>query len=160
MAINPQQELIWQGRLHLGDEPGVYGDASYCGLATELPITIYRSDPNNSSTNFSLVIETEDVETYAGYPGHLIEVIIHEPDPNLPFHSIERSIAQARITRADNNRKEIPVDVGKTSGPWRLSVRVRCDTTVTPGFYDDFVLRRLSLLATGFSFYGSFGFPN
>ncbi len=22
MAINPQQELVWQGRLQLGDEPG------------------------------------------------------------------------------------------------------------------------------------------
>jgi len=33
MAVNPKRELIWQGRLHLGDEPGIYGDAHYCGGA-------------------------------------------------------------------------------------------------------------------------------
>lgn len=45
MAVNPQQELIWQGRLQLGDQPGVYGDAAYSGITAELPMTVYRVDP-------------------------------------------------------------------------------------------------------------------
>lgn len=28
---NPQQELIWRGRLQVGDELDVYGDACYAG---------------------------------------------------------------------------------------------------------------------------------
>lgn len=161
MARNAQQEMIWQGRLHIGDDPGIYGDASYCGLAAELPITVYRSDASNTTTtSFLLIIETKDVETYAGYPGHELVVILYEPDPHQQFHSVERILTEAKLIGSDNNRKEILVDIGTISGPFRLSVRIRCDTTVNPGFYDDFVWRRLSLLATDFSFYGSLGFPS
>ena len=45
---NPKDELIWQGRIHLGDEPGVYGDASYSGLCTERPIAVLPFDPTGS----------------------------------------------------------------------------------------------------------------
>ncbi len=161
MAANPQQELIWQGRLHLGDEPGVYGDAHYAGLCAEMPITAYRSNPaDTNSVEFRVVLETEALETYPGYAGHCVSVTIYEPDPNQPFHSIERVIAQEQFTGKDNNRKEVVVAIGNTSGPFRLSVRIRCDTTVNPGFYDDFVWIRLSLLSDNFAFYASLGFPN
>jgi hypothetical protein len=39
---NQKSELIWAGRIHLGDEPGVYGDAAYTGLATEFPLTLTK----------------------------------------------------------------------------------------------------------------------
>ena len=161
MAVSTQGELVWQGRLQLGDEPGVFGDAAYTGLSSEIPITVQRSDPNNpSSTTFKLVLETADVQTFSGYPGHLIEVIQYLPDPAQPFHSIQQTIAQARLTSADNNRKEVAVLVGTSAGPFRLSVRLRCDTSVNPGLYDDFVWRRLKLLAENFAFFASLGFPN
>jgi len=157
MANPPQQEMIWQGRLQLGDEPGTYGDASYPGICAELPITVIRSDP--AGQEFKLVLATEDLETFQGYPGHAITVVMYLPDPNQPFHSIEQVVASASFVSADHNKKELTVNVGSAPGPFRLSVRLRIDTTVNPGLYDDFIWRRLSLKATSFQFFASFGFP-
>lgn len=159
MAVNPQQELVWQGRLHLGDEPGVYGDAAYCGLAAELPLTVQRLDSSDTSaSSFKIVLDTEELQTFTGSPGHEITVVIYDPDPSQEFRFIERILARDQFTGDDNNHKEISVDVGNEVGPFRLSVRLRSDTTVTPGLYDDFIWRRLSLLAENFAFFASFGF--
>lgn len=107
-----------------------------------------------------MILDTEGVETYAGYAGHAIIVTVYEPDPSKPLHSVERILAQDVFTGADHDHKEIVVRVGAALSPIRLSIRLRCDTTVNPGLYDDFVWRRLSLLSPGFEFYGSLGFPS
>ena len=161
MARCPQPELIWQGRIHLGDEPGVFADSAYSGLSAELPITTERSDPNDvTATSFKLQFVTSHLQTFAGYPGHLVEVVRYLPDPASPYHSIEQVVASDRFTTSDANTKDITVSVGQEVGPFRFSVRLRCDTTVSPGLYNDFVWRRLTLLADGFSFFASLGFPN
>jgi hypothetical protein len=82
------------------------------------------------------------------------------PDPNQQFHSIQQVAASARFTSADQNTKEVTINVGSDPGPFRLSVRLRVDTTVNPGLYDDFVWRKLALKATKFQFFASFGFPS
>jgi hypothetical protein len=156
VAVSKQQELIWQGRLHLGDEPGVYGDAAYTGLCAEHPFTVFRSDP--AEQEFKVILETENLETFAGFPGHEITVFGYVPDPAQPFHSIRQVLATARFTGADNNNKQVTVNIGSGPGPFRLSVQLRIDTTVNPGLYDDFVWRRLSLKAKNFAFFASFGF--
>jgi hypothetical protein len=161
MSIIPQSEFIWQGRIHLGDEPGVYGDAHYSGLCTELPVTIFRLDPTKlDDLPFTLILNTEDVATFAGYPGHEIIVTAYELDPTKPFNSVERLLARERLTSTDNNRKEVTVRSGTTTGLFYISVRLRIDTTVNPGLYDDFVFTRLSLSSENFSFFASFGFKN
>ena len=58
----------------------------------------------------------------------------------------------------DNNRKEIPIDIGTEPGPFYFSVQLRFDITANPGLYDDLIWRKLSLLATNFSFYAFLGF--
>src|SRR5258707_1271926 len=78
---NPKDELIWQGRIHLGDEPGVYGDASYSGLCTELPITILPFEPSTSQEDINFELKAENVLVFSGYPGHVITVFGYEPDP-------------------------------------------------------------------------------
>jgi hypothetical protein len=158
MANSPQQEMIWQGRLHLGDEPGIHGDASYSGLCAELPITVTRFDP--VAQQFQLVLTTAGLETFQGYPGHELTVFMYLPDPNQPFRSIEQVVASARFVSVDQNTKQVTVNVGSEPGPFRLSVRLRVDTTVNPGLYDDFIWRRLALKATNFQFFASFGFPS
>ena len=151
MATNPQQELIWQGRIHIGDEPGIFGDADYNGIGAELPITVYRSDSTaNKDLQFTLVLDTEHVQTYAGYPGHEITVTAYEPDPTKPYHSVEHILTQARLVTADNNQKLVQVSSGTGPGPFLLTVRLRADTSVNPGFYNDFVFIRLSLLSPDF----------
>jgi hypothetical protein len=161
MAVNPKQEMIWQGRFHLGDEPGIYGDANYCGLCVELPVTIYPMYPNSTTDiPFKLLIETASVETYSGYPGHRIKVIAYQEanDPAKPFHFISKILADVRLTSDDSNKKEIQVNPGILKNRLFISVQIRCDTEVTSGLYDDFIWQKLSLLTTNYEYYASFGF--
>lgn len=81
---NQKSELIWAGRIHLGDDPGVYGDAAYTGLVTEFPITLTKcgTEPQD---DISLILSAEDVQVYEPYPGHQVTVVgykkIAESDP-------------------------------------------------------------------------------
>lgn len=86
--LSPQPELIWQGRIHVGDEPGVFGDAFYSGLAMELPVTLRKIDPSGPDCT-TLIVRTQNVETFSGYPGHLITATLYEQDPGQQFHFIE-----------------------------------------------------------------------
>jgi len=155
--LSAQPELIWEGRVHLGDEPGVYGDAAYAGLAMELPLTLQKTDPTGPNTT-TLVLRTQDVQTFAGYPGHLVTVTNYQPNPGDPTHSSENVLTTQRIASADNNRKEVPVNLAGLPSPVYVSVRVRVDTTVPPGLYDDFVVTRLANRSPNFTFVASLGF--
>ena len=161
MATNQQKEGVWTGRVHLGDEPGIYGNASYNGLSAELPLTVYRSDAaSREEFRLALTLFTESVETYAGYEGHRVVVTLYEADPSQPYHSVERIVAEARLTSADANEKTLEVSVPPVPGPFWLSVKLRCDTTVNPGLYDDFLLTGLSFSSANYALYASFGFHN
>ena len=155
--LSPKPELIWQGRIHLGDEPGVFGDAFYSGLAMELPLTLQKTDPSGPNTT-TLIVQTQNVETFSGYPGHLIRVFLYEEDPNQPFHFIRTALATERLTSADNNRQEVAINLANKTSPMFVSVRVRVDTEVPPGLYDDFVVTRLLNKSQNFTFVASLGF--
>lgn len=155
--LGSRPELVWQGRIHLGDEPGVYGDASYSGLTTEIPLTLQKTDPAGPNST-TLQVRTQDVETYATYPGHLVTVILYEPDPNQPYHSKEVVLATTRLTSADNNQVDLAINLANRALPARVSVRVRVDTEVPPGLYDDFVVTRLSNKSPDYTFVASLGF--
>ena len=155
--LSAQPELVWQGRIHLGDEPGVYGDAAYSGVALEFPLTLHKTDPAGPDTT-TLVLRTQDVQTFAGYSGHLITVTAYQPDPGDPTHATETVLATERLTSADNNRKDVVVNLVGIVSPVFVSVRVRVDTEVPPGLYDDFVVTRLLNRSVDFTFVASFGF--
>jgi hypothetical protein len=155
--LSPQPELIWQGRLHLGDEAGVFGDAAYSGLSTEMPVTLRKTDSAGPDTT-TLVVDTENVETFAGYPGHLITVTLYEEDPTRPDHFLETVLATERLTGTDNNHQEITINLAGKPSPMFLSVRIRIDTEVPPGLYDDFVFVRLANRSQNFTFVAALGF--
>jgi hypothetical protein len=155
--LSPKPELIWQGRVHLGDEPGVFGDAFYSGLATELPVTLRKTDPSGPHTT-TLILQTQNVETFSGYPGHLITITLYEKDPSQQLHFIETPLKTERLTSADNNRQEITIDLADKTSPMFVSVRVRIDTEVPPGLYDDFVITKLLNKSQNFTFVASLGF--
>ncbi|MFJ3728502.1 hypothetical protein ACIPYQ_38870 [Streptomyces sp. NPDC090045] len=155
--LSSKPELIWQGRIHLGDEPGVYGDASYAGLTTEIPLTLQKTDPAGQDST-TLRVVTQDVETFTGYPGHLITVVLYEPDPAASFHSREVVLATARLTSADGGHKDVLLDLTNRPSPLRVSVRIRVDTEVPPGLYDDFVVTKLLNKSSGYVFVASLGF--
>jgi len=155
--LSTQPELIWQGRIHLGDEPGVFGDAFYSGLAMELPVTLQKTDPAGPNTT-TLVVETENAETFTGYPGHLITVTLYEEDQAQPNHFLETVLATERLTSADNNRQEISINLANKPSPIFVSVSIRIDTQVPPGLYDDFVVTKLLNQVQNFTYVASLGF--
>jgi hypothetical protein len=154
--LSPQAELIWQGRIHLGDEPGIFGDADYPGLALELPITLERA-PGAQEDTTTLVLRTEGVNTFSGYPGHLVTVTLYTPgsQPNVWKETV---LTTARLTTADNDHKNVEINLAGQTPPYRVSVRVRVDTAVPAGLYDDFVFTSLSNKSADFAFVASFGF--
>lgn len=155
--LSAQPELIWEGRQHLGDEPGIYGDAAYSGLALEFPLTLRKTDPVGAD-NTTLVLDTQDVQTFAGYLGHLVTVTAYQTSLGDPTHATETLLTTVRLTSADNDHKEIVVPLTGIASPAFVSMQVRVDTAVPPGLYDDFVVTRLLNQSTNSTFVASFGF--
>jgi hypothetical protein len=170
--IDPKQELVWQGRLHLGDEPGVYGDATFVGINAELPITITMVEQSGSDA-IRITLETGAVQTYDDYPGHHIVIKHYEPDTSQPPNHWKESILwQGRLkstsdnnsseqSKQDKHRLEIPIDLSgkaKLGKPLFASINVRVDTSVPAGLYDDFLILRLSFQADNYKYYATFGF--
>lgn len=71
---------------------------------------------------------------------------------------IETSLGTERLTSAGTNRQEITVNLADKVSPMFVSVRVRIDTEVPPGLYDDFVVTRLLNKSPNFTFVASLGF--
>lgn len=169
--INPKQEFVWQGRLHLGDEPGVYGDASYVGLSAELPITVTLVEQGGSDM-VKITLETGAVQTYGAYLGHHVTLKHYELDASQPPNHWKESILwQGRLKSSSGNnatdpsgskeRLEIPIDLAgkmKPGEPLFTSINVRVDTSVPAGLYDDFLIKRLSFQSDSHKYYATFGF--
>jgi hypothetical protein len=150
MAQSPT-ERVWEGRLHLGDEPGVYGDAAYCGLSVELPLTLHRLLRDAApDERVEVILEAQDVRVFEGYAGHLVRVLGHFSNPEGQPEWTVRELATGRLAR---NAMSLTI-AGEI--PAHVSVSVHVDTDVGPGLFDDFVLRRLSLRSA--SHYASLGF--
>ncbi|MGP4001763.1 hypothetical protein [Streptomyces sp. 8N706] len=154
--LSSNAELVWQGRIHLGDEPGIYGDASYSGLGVELPLTVERIGTTGPEST-TLTLETRDLKTFQGYPGHLVEVFLFTSGAADPNHWTRTTLATQRLS-GDSNTWDIPVSFTGHPSPHRLSVRVSIDTEAPAGLYDDFVLTRLSNRSPGFTYVASLGF--
>lgn len=147
-----QSELIWKGRVQIGDEPGVYGDASYSGLAIDLPVTLTPLDAGGTPV-VSFELTAEDASSFgAPYPGHLVTVREYSQvsGTNPPVWQAT-DVATGRLTG-----NALTVSAPLQNSVRFVSVRVEADVTVSPGFYDDFVLTSLSLKST--THYADFGF--
>lgn len=153
--ITSQQELIWEGRIHIGDEPGVYGHAEYPGLAAEWPVTLFRFE-TATTDRVKFTIDAERVSVFAPYPGHLVTVVLYEDDGTGTFTAKETTLTTDRLT---SNTLTIDVQVPTTKISF-VSIRVRVDTKVLPGLYNDFMLIRLSLASENFDYTAGFGFRN
>jgi hypothetical protein len=149
------RQLIWQGRLHLGDEPGIYGNACYVGLGCDLPITVREFDEHPVG-RAAFVLGTENMSTQRGYPSHLMQVVCCEVT-DAANHYGEWVLGETPLVPGDTL---IEVDLSgvraKPGAPRYLSARVRLDTSAPPALYDDFVVVELSLQST--RYYASFGF--
>jgi hypothetical protein len=156
MALGREQELVWEGRLHVGDEPGTFGDAAYCGLACEFPLTLRRFDGGNE--NPVLVLHTAHVKIYSGYKGHELSVILYEPVSGSQQPPVwkERSIGSARIT---GDKTEVTLTLpSPPAAVTYVSVRIRAATDAAPGLYDEFVVHGLALKPGKHGYHAQLGF--
>ena len=148
-------EPIWEGRIHLGDEPGIYGDAAYAGLAIEFPVTLRRFDPEGSAVDIAFHLAANRIKIYKNYKGHRVTVFVHtkiyDPDPLKPQKWTQRVVGEACMEKDSVN---VPVH-GITTENY-FSVRLEVATDAAPGLYDDFVLRHFSLKSK--THYADFGF--
>ncbi len=150
---NPQSEMIWKGRLHLGDESGVYGDASYSGLSCQLPATLTKFAPAGSADDITFQVGTTDVQIFDPYPGHKVTIVAFVLIPNTTPQRFESVVVgETRITTSG----VLSVGTTNTIDKRYFSVRVEVDTEVPPGLYDDFVFVSLSLKST--THFADFGF--
>jgi len=160
--ITSPQELVWRGRLHLGDQPGCFGDASYAGLGCTLPLTLTQAGPAEAGApvpptgRVTLVLETEHLITQDGYPGHEVVVSLFSPDAVDARRWSRKELHREELRGGPESRIALALPPGLAKA--FLAVAIHVDTTAAPGLYNDFVVTRLSLESPNYEYVASFGF--
>ncbi len=136
--------LVLAGQYHLGDNPGLFQDATFVGYVLALPLTV-TLDSDEPGADATFHVETHDVETWGPdeWQGHPVRLTgaggTHElgrlKDPDDTSGRVERfrlSIGKAKLEEL----------LGGRNGSVVLTVEVE-KRSATPGIADDFVLTRL-----------------
>ena len=151
--------LVWQGRLHIGDEPGLYGDAPYAGLCVELPVEfIPYSAQKGSSGEITLILSAEGIRPDRGYPGHRVTVSEYREDPDGDGQwGYGRALAEGRLDTESRGtlRFAIPGPI-----PRYAIVRIEVDGAVRPGLYLETVIHTLSVVSSSHYAYLGYRFHN
>ncbi|HMG55185.1 MAG TPA: hypothetical protein VK601_16930 [Kofleriaceae bacterium] len=144
-------ELVWQGRLHFGDAPGVYDDAHFVGLASEWPLTLHKFDPSSTTGGtIKLRLQADDVKVFAPSAGHPVTVTRSENDPlpGNPWHWKRTVLPIVGASHLASDELEFEIALPAGAATVYLGLRLEVDTSVTPGLLDDFVVRRLTAKST------------
>ena len=136
--------LVLAGRYHLGDNPGIFQDATFVGYVLALPLAVTLStDQRGGDATF--YIETHDIETWDAdkWHGHPVRLTgphgaselgrLKDPgDTNGRMETFQLSIAKSKVEEL----------LGGQSGAAVLRIEVE-KQRAAPGLADDFVLTRL-----------------
>lgn len=147
--VDSQAEDIWSGRLHLGDSPGVHGDATYVGLSASLPVELMPFPGDNAAPSVAFVLHAEGVSAPGARRGH--EVLAVGFKENDGGGWLEKPLGDPVYLNGQSVTFSIRGDV-----PRYVALKVAVDTGVAPGLYDDLILTRLQLVSP--SHYADFGF--
>jgi len=140
-ADDPARKTIWQGTLHLGDNPEQYSNALSAGLLLQIPCKL------DAEKKGKLLISFRDVQTLAG-EGHYAELLAHYEDPDGPGR--EYVVETFRLKDNSNN-----IDVERTfdfdplknlqARPTFYSIRIKLDTQIKFTLWDDFLMKRIEV---------------
>jgi len=156
--INPEPDLVWQGRIQLGDGPGIFADAAYSGLSVEFPVTVRKVGAANQDS-ITLHLFAENIKVFDGYPGHLVRVFKYQ-ETGVPFHW-KRSLCQEHRWLENQLRLDIGLAGFMSTYPNAssyISLSVEVDTEVAPGLYNNFVITSLKAASGAYSYAARFGF--
>lgn len=144
-------DLIWCGRLHIGDQPAMYGDAQFAGLVVEFPVELVPF-PGHEKIGGSVLfrIDLDEVKAHSEHPAHSVSVFGFQQGTPKGW---TRSLMGSCELASNKNVGEVHL---KGSIPRYLIVRIEVNTTAEPGLYDDVVVRRLTLISK--THYGYLGF--
>jgi hypothetical protein len=146
-------QLIWEGRLHLGDNPGVCGDAAYAGLRVEFPLTLHRFGPKAAEPDdISFLIKLHELSADCAVTRPHVALHVFEPG-RVRGAGWDRAKAETTVQFDGSMVRLRPVSV---SGKRYFAVSVEVDIGPAPGLYNDFVLVSLTLEST--THYAEFGF--
>jgi hypothetical protein len=154
MAVSKSTEVVWLGRVHLGDEPGVYGDAEYAGLHWALPTTLYRSG-SGATSPVTLKVQLDRVGSF-GARGHRAAVYLHRPTAS--GGGWEVVLLREVYFNGGTDVLLDSLDLDSQGSRVFLSIRIEADQSVPPGLYNDFLVTGLSLIPVNFEYFASVGF--
>ena len=140
-ADDPVRKTIWQGTLHLGDNPEQYTNALSAGLLLQIPCKL------NAEKKGKLLISFRDVQTLAG-EGHYAELLGHYEDEDGPGR--EYVVETFRLKDNSNNtdvERSFDFDPLKNlqARPVFYSVRIKLDTQIKFSLWDDFLIKRIEV---------------
>jgi len=135
------RKAVWQGVLHLGDNPAQFSNALSAGMAVQIPLTL------DSEKHGKLFVTTRDIQTLAG-DGHYAELVAHYEDTDSPAR--EYVVESFRLKGDSNNKDEdhaFEFDPMKKlyAKPAYYSVRIKIDTQIKFSLWDDFLLKRIDV---------------
>jgi hypothetical protein len=146
-------DLLWQGRVHLGDEIGVYDDARYGGTRFDLPIQMFPFHSEIKEGDITFLLGLEGLQEFEGYPGHRFDVLGYLENEQNRGHWLVKPLAESRIKASGETTAEIRLH-GRI--PEYISVSIGVDTDLPPGMYDEIIVRRVSMISK--THYGLVGF--
>lgn len=140
-SAGPVKKTVWQGEMHLGDDPAKYPKVTSAGMSFQVPVKL---DPAKKAR---LTVTAREVQTQAG-GGHYVEVVAHFAGKGFRTPAKEVVVDTFRIkdeVEADTDFT-FDLDPAKNLGgavPSYYSVRVKVDTGIPLGLWDDFLVKKI-----------------
>jgi hypothetical protein len=141
-ASAPQEKahVIWEGQIHLGDNPEAYPKIASAGMCMQVP---FKAD---AAKKYRITVKVCDVETLAG-DGHFAEVFAHFQDKK---ETREEKLATFRIKDNSGDDKDFAFDFSPKAAlqakPAYFSIRIRIDASIPFGLWDDFLVKQITVL--------------
>jgi hypothetical protein len=145
-GAEPVKKTAWQGAMHIGDNPEKHPKVASAGMGFQVPVRLAAGKLTK------LTVTAEGVETQAGN-GHYAEVVAHFEKQPAKAPAKEVVVGTFRLKDDSGREKgfEFEFDSGKHLGgttPDYYSVRVRVDTHIALGLWDDFLVKRIDVEQT------------
>ncbi|HEY2414766.1 MAG TPA: hypothetical protein VGI40_21150 [Pirellulaceae bacterium] len=141
-AADPSRTVVWQGVIHLGDNPAQFSSTNSAGMLMQVP---FKIDAEKKTAK--LTITTRDIQTLAG-DGHYAELLAHYEDPDGPAREY---LVQTFRLKGDSNNVDVAhvFDLEPLKGlyapPAYYSIRIKIDNQIKFSLWDDFLLKRIEI---------------